>query len=156
MSDFYIASFSLDGDSLCHYGVKGMHWGVRRYVNKDGSYTDLGRKKYGGEKAKKYKEAELSAASKKLNKSLRKGDKIKANKHMKQIQALNKMTEDDVINERLGIVQAANKASLAGAVGATIAAPIVVSKTRKERADHFVNDYKDMTLEELEKIFKNM
>lgn len=27
MSDFYIASFSLDDDSLCHYGRPGMKWG---------------------------------------------------------------------------------------------------------------------------------
>ncbi len=26
-----------------HYGVKGMKWGVRRYQNKDGSLTDLGK-----------------------------------------------------------------------------------------------------------------
>ena len=26
-----------------HYGVKGMHWGIRRYQNKDGSLTPLGK-----------------------------------------------------------------------------------------------------------------
>lgn len=32
---------------LMHYGVKGMKWGVRRYQNKDGSLTSLGKTKYG-------------------------------------------------------------------------------------------------------------
>jgi hypothetical protein len=30
---------------LVHYGIKGMKWGVRRYQNADGSYTDAGRKR---------------------------------------------------------------------------------------------------------------
>ena len=33
-------------DELYHYGVKGMKWGVRRYLNKDGSLTNAGKKKY--------------------------------------------------------------------------------------------------------------
>lgn len=32
---------------LCHYGIKGMKWGVRRYQNKDGSLTSEGKKHYG-------------------------------------------------------------------------------------------------------------
>ena len=31
---------------LCHSGVKGMKWGVRRYQNKDGSLTPAGKKRY--------------------------------------------------------------------------------------------------------------
>lgn len=31
---------------LYHSGIKGMKWGVRRYQNKDGSLTKLGRKRY--------------------------------------------------------------------------------------------------------------
>lgn len=27
---------------LAHFGIKGMKWGVRRYQNKDGTYTAAG------------------------------------------------------------------------------------------------------------------
>lgn len=33
-------------DYLCHHGVKGQKWGVRRYQNKDGSLTPAGKRHY--------------------------------------------------------------------------------------------------------------
>ena len=67
-------------DSLCHYGIFGMHWGVRRFQNKDGSLTPEGRKHYYGsemtrnEKLKmtRARNAELKAKKEKL---IAKGDK---------------------------------------------------------------------------------
>ena len=33
-------------NELYHWGIKGMKWGIRRYQNKDGSLTNLGKKRY--------------------------------------------------------------------------------------------------------------
>ena len=32
---------------LCHHGIKGQKWGVRRFQKKDGSLTPAGKKRYG-------------------------------------------------------------------------------------------------------------
>ena len=42
----------MNNAELFHTGVKGMKWGVRRYQNKDGSLTPLGKKRYAKELAK--------------------------------------------------------------------------------------------------------
>lgn len=35
-----------EDDTLEHFGVLGMKWGIRRYQNKDGSLTQAGKRKY--------------------------------------------------------------------------------------------------------------
>lgn len=37
------------GEELAHYGIPGMKWGVRRYQNKDGTLTSIGKGRYGPE-----------------------------------------------------------------------------------------------------------
>lgn len=36
-----------DWDHLEHHGIRGMHWGQRRFQNEDGSLTPAGRERYG-------------------------------------------------------------------------------------------------------------
>lgn len=50
-------NFVEQGDFILHYGIKGQKWGIRRYQNPDGSYTEAGKARYadgkvssGGEK----------------------------------------------------------------------------------------------------------
>lgn len=47
--------FRLYKSYLAHYGIKGMHWGIRRYQNPDGTLTNAGKVRYKAlEKSKNY------------------------------------------------------------------------------------------------------
>lgn len=39
---------------LCHHGIKGQKWGVRRFQNSDGTWTEEGKQRYRQERDKKY------------------------------------------------------------------------------------------------------
>jgi hypothetical protein len=45
VSDYFAKAIKEKEDSLEHTGVLGMKWGIRRYQNKDGSLTPLGKKR---------------------------------------------------------------------------------------------------------------
>lgn len=64
-------------DELYHHGVLGMHWGVRRYQNTDGSLTPAGKAKYGKKVARKYY---------RINRLQRKAEKTESFKDYRKIQ----------------------------------------------------------------------
>lgn len=76
---------------LYHYGIKGMHWGVRRYQNKDGSLTAEGKKKYNVEK-----DQEIDAINNFYGKRIKKVDK-----KISKAKAKNKtLKEKDLRNQK--------------------------------------------------------
>ena len=44
-------------DELVHHGILGQKWGVRRYQNEDGTYTEAGKKRYFGDAKEKLQSA---------------------------------------------------------------------------------------------------
>ena len=58
-------------DELYHFGTKGMHWGVRKYQNSDGSLTPAGLKRYSDSGVSEAK-AKYKSAKKEYNKSFNK------------------------------------------------------------------------------------
>lgn len=47
----------MEKNTLAHWGVKGMRWGVRRYQNADGTLTPAGKKRYDDNTHEDYRRA---------------------------------------------------------------------------------------------------
>lgn len=56
--------FESNSPSLQHFGIKGMHWGVRRFENKNGTLTPAGRKRYDTDEDGDYKKVSKTPAPK--------------------------------------------------------------------------------------------
>lgn len=46
MGVYYVSGIPYSTDYLMHFGIKGQKWGIRRFQNPDGTYTEAGLKRY--------------------------------------------------------------------------------------------------------------
>lgn len=84
-------------NEICHHGIKGMKWGIRRYQNKDGRLTAAGRRRLLKMEKKQIKEERKQAAEEaKLTEFkkdvIEKGDIISLQKN------IDKFTNEDIAN----------------------------------------------------------
>lgn len=93
-------------NELYHYGILGMKWGVRRYQNPDGSYTDKG---------KKHRRDNYSEDEKRLREIRKKKPEYLSNK---ELEDANKRLNLKKNYSSLTKKQAAGMAIVAGAAGA--------------------------------------
>ena len=111
-----------DSDSLVHYGVKGMKWGVRRYQNKDGSYTSAGkkrRKQYSSD----YKET--ASLRKKSYKELSNEQLQKLNKRMNLESEYRRLNPQGIEKGKKVVRDVISTAGLIGGVYAIAKSPYV-------------------------------
>lgn len=80
-------------DELKHWGIPGMKWGVRRYQNKDGSLTPLGKKRL--EEIDKKQQA-LEAAKQKLATASNKKPKGMTEDYLRRTKPLYTLTDQEV------------------------------------------------------------
>ena len=71
-------------EELYHHGIKGMRWGVRRFQNKSGSLTPVGKKRYSDDDRK----TQVSGKGEKVFNALKKGANA----------ALDKASDDNFFN----------------------------------------------------------
>lgn len=89
-------------DYIEHHGIKGQHWGERRYQNNDGSLTPLGRVRYGIGKAKEgvsqaiagHKEKRDAKLDAKLAKARAKQERINKKNELRELQGKKKKLKD--------------------------------------------------------------
>lgn len=87
----------MESNELCHFGTKGMKWGVRRYQNKDGSLTPAGKKRYDKEMDKLKAEKKKLVNEERTRKKLDKLDKMKSD--VDALKKKGKSDDSDTISE---------------------------------------------------------
>lgn len=111
----------MNNDELVHYGVKGMHWGVRRYQNPDGSLTAAGKKRERKQADKAVRKERKEAVK---SRRIMSDEELNARvKRLEQEKKLKSLTIDDVAKGRTEtkklLHETGSKVAKAAVVGAT-------------------------------------
>ncbi len=143
----------MENNSLTHYGIRGMKWGVRRFQNSDGSYTSAGKKRKQNETVH---EDYANAHSKKSVKSMSNAE-LKAHINRLQMEQqyenLTRATSKGKKAVQTFIKTAGLVAGVAGAYTTykKVGTQVLQSETGKKLADAAINALGNYVLSDLQK-----
>lgn len=86
-------------NALYHYGIKDMHWGVRRYQNLDGTLTEEGKKRYYKSVIRTYRENDYRSQATAIRNSLDKeigGDVGKSKARLKAVKEIRNLATEEL------------------------------------------------------------
>lgn len=106
--------YIVDINELYHHGIKGQKWGVRRYQNKDGSYTSAGKKHRASIEGYSYTKTSFKDKHHMTDEELIK--RIGRLQKEKQLHELERSTMDRGRSQASDILQSAGKKSATAAV----------------------------------------
>ena len=128
----YYGISGLGDDTLAHHGIKGQKWGVRRFQNADGTYTQAGRNRYFTDDGSLSKKGERA-----YRKDLKKLNKLKARADISQ--------QKKNIEKYEKRADTAKKVGLAAAsVAGAMAASSPLNRRLEKRWDRNVFEQRDL------------
>lgn len=102
----------LDSEELTHWGILGMKWGIRRYQNKDGTLTELGKKRLEKvQKDREFKAAKKAERQKRMEEAAKAREAKKREKILKDpdlILKYEKMFSNDDIKKAMDRIRILN------------------------------------------------
>ena len=97
LGSYYIGSNLNQSYYISHHGILGQKWGIRRFQNPDGTYTDQGRKRYS---AMDYRR-QLNAVDKQISRQIYKRENSKAKLDRLKSKGLGKTDQAKTLNKRI-------------------------------------------------------
>lgn len=105
-------AFAVNDEHLEHHGILGMHWGIRRYQNPDGTLTSAGKKRYNTGDVKNNKEDKKQIYKNKAAELRKEADAISKNSAYEKEYRKWKKNNPDADEDDFGDYLADNKPNL--------------------------------------------